>query len=92
MEVVGGRGGGVGREWWMGLEVIYIIDCLLMDTYKTYNSANVHLGLVPAFYSMLPAILLSVRRTSLLERVVFIKFSTCLTMPISSDFVWSLFC
>lgn len=76
----------------MGLEVIYIIDCLLMDTYKTYNSANVHLGLVPTFYSMLPAILLSVRRTSLLERVVFIKFSICLAMPISSDFVWCLFC
>ena len=65
--------------------------CLLMDTYKTYNSANVHLGLVPAFYSMLPAILLSVRRKSLLERVVFTKFSTCFAVPISSDFVWCLF-
>ena len=79
-------------DWWRGLEVIYITDCLLMDTCKTYNSANVHLGLVPAFYSMLPAILLSVRRTPLLERVVFIKFSTCFAVPISSDFVWCLFC
>lgn len=65
----------VGVVWWMGLEVIYIIDCLLMDTYQTYNSANVHLELVPAFESILPAILLSVRRTSLLERVVFTTFS-----------------